>query len=139
MSILHQPFKHKSDPLVFLVSTIASKKEGNEPFSSIKNSNRVSDIDFTSIMSCGLTLSKIIIIKSLDNHLTYMLNQSKTRCIIRLTFEAYVDSLSVWEVCGKYIFLKINMLDCLVSLLFITLQSSILQRYFMSMVWETSN
>lgn len=33
-----------------------------------------------------------------------MLNQFLMHCIIRLTFEAYVDSLNVLEVCGKYTF-----------------------------------
>ena len=32
-----------------------------------------------------------------------MLNQFKIHCIIRLTFEAYVYSLNVLKVCGKYI------------------------------------
>ena len=61
-----------------------------------------------------------------------MLNQSKTHCIIRLTFEAYVDSLSVKSVGNTFFENQYVGLSGFSFIYYV--QSSILQNRFMSMV-----
>lgn len=59
-----------SVPLALYVSIATSEKVRKKTFYSIRKSVSDSAIDFASILSCGFTLSEIIITKSVDIYLT---------------------------------------------------------------------